>query len=236
MIFRVFKTTAMMGSAIGLTVLTACQSGSSHMNENFHIGTPLDRNPIGVTQKTEFLEVHLNPGDAQLRQVDRNRLSNFISGYNTKGHGPLIMSMPAGSANQQFAVQAIAEAREIAWEHGVEYEEITGNAYGAGGDVTAPIILAYQAYDAVAPDCVSLASLDISDVGSNNELPTFGCAIRKNMAAMIVDPADFLGQRELDPGDTARRAVIMEKFRAGEPTGATRSADESGVVSTAVQN
>ena len=222
---------------MGMFVISACQSATNaKLPASYLQGTMLDRHEIGVQAKTEFLEVYLNPSDTQLRQTDRGRIASFIASYNSYGHGPLIMSMPAEGANQQLAVQAIAEAREIAWENGVEYEEISGKAYGAGSDITAPIILAFQSYDAVAPECVSLASLDLSDVSSNNEMPSLGCAVRKNMAAMIADPTDLLGKRPLGPGDAARRDVIMAKFREGVPTGATRSADESGSVSTAVEN
>ena len=234
--FNAFKYVALTGSVISLACLAGCQSGNAKIPESYLQGTPLDRNPIGVTATTEFLEIDLDPSDTQLRQVDRNRISNFITAYNSRGHGPLVMSMPSAGANQQLAVQAVAEARAIAWENGVEYEEITGKVHDAADNVTAPLILAFQAYEAVAPACKSLASLDLSDVSSNNELPTLGCAIRKNMAAMIADPGDLLGQRPLGPADAARRAIILEKFRAGEPTGATRSDDETGTVSTAVQN
>jgi pilus assembly protein CpaD len=146
------------------------------------------------------------------------------------------MSLPESSSNPQLAVSAVAEAREIAWENGVEYEEISGSSHGAESTVSEPMILAYQAYDAIAPDCPSLASLNMADISSNNELPTLGCSIRTNLAAMISDPGDLLGQRALDEGDPVRRSTILGKFREGESTGAERSDAESGSVSTAVGN
>jgi pilus assembly protein CpaD len=56
------------------------------------------------------------------------------------------------------------------------------------------------------------------------------------MAAMIADPADLLGTRPLDQADPIRRGVILEKFRQGETTAATRTQQESGTVSQAVSN
>jgi pilus assembly protein CpaD len=44
----------------------------------------------------------------------------------------------------------------------------------------------------------------------------------------------LLANRPLDPGDLARREVILEKFRLGLSTGAERSNQESGAVSDAV--
>jgi pilus assembly protein CpaD len=144
------------------------------------------------------------------------------------------MSLPAASANPQLAVTAVAEARAIAWEKGIEYDEISGTSHGAGEAYSQPMILAFQVYDAVAPECLQKSQVNFSDVTSNNTLPTLGCSVRTNLAAMIADPADLLGTRALAPADVDRRSVILEKFRAGEPTGAERSDDESGAVSEAV--
>ena len=230
------KSAIILATLLGVAGLSACRSTAAAPTAAQLGGTPLDRHEIGVMPKTEFLEIRLNPQDTQLRQNDRNRIENFVRAYTDSGHGPLVMSMPAEGANSQLAVQAVVEAREIAWSLGVEYEEISGNAYDAQSDRLAPLILAYQSYEAMAPQCDSLARYDMANVSSNNELPTFGCAVRKNMAAMIADPADLLGTHPLDQGDVVRRAVILEKFRNGEITGASKSSDESGTVSTAVQN
>ncbi len=223
--------------ALGASLMTlgACASSApTAISGNYLEGTALSRNEIGVTQRTEFLEVSLHPEASELSDADRARIRSFVGAYAQKGHGPLVMSLPAASSNPQLAVTAIAEARAIAWEKGVRYDEIAGSAHGAGEAYAQPIILAFQVYDAVAPACASKASLDFSDVASNNNLPTLGCSVRTNLAAMIADPADLLGNRPLDAGYSARRAVILEKFRLGEPTAATRSAQESGAVSDAV--
>jgi len=228
--------TALLGTAIALGGLTACQSkGEGTIPVSYLEATPLDRHTIGVTSETEYLELNLTPGDTQLRKLDKQRLHGFIAGYVDRGHGPLIMSMPEGTPNPQFAVQAVAEAREIAWGYGVEYEEIAGSAYDAGGAFDAPLVLAYKTFEAVAPECIPLSRIDFADVSSNNETANFGCSIRANMAAMVADPADLLGERALDPGDVERRMGMLESFRSGEPTGAQSSEDESGAVATAVQ-
>lgn len=232
-----FKSLAILGTAIGLAGTTGCASNSgSTIPVEYLEGTVFDRNEITVSKKTEYLEIVLNPGDTQLRIPEKNKIHAFVQGYVESGHGPLIMSMPQGSPNPQLSVQAVAEAREIAWEYGVEYEQIAGGAYdarptGAG----APLVLAYTAFDANAPECPSLATLDLSDVSSNNDLPTLGCAVRTNMAAMIADPADLFGEREHVEGDIERQGVVLGKYRAGEPTGSTRTNEEDGAIATAVQ-
>lgn len=197
-------------------------------------GTVLSRNEIGVQKRTEFLEIAIHPEASELSDSDRTRIRNFVAAYAQSGHGPLILSLPEASANPQLAVTALAEARAIAWDKGVEYSEISGTAHGAGMATSQPLILAYQAYDAVAPECRQKSAIDFSDVSSNGPQATLGCSVRTNLAAMIADPADLLGNRPLEPGDADRREVILAKFREGVSTGAERSAAESGTVSDAV--
>jgi len=219
----------------GLMALGACASyAPTAVSESDLQGTALSRNEVGVTKRAEFLEIALPAETSELSDTDRNRIRSFVRAYTLTGHGSLVLSLPQTSNNAQLAVTAIAEARAIAWESGVEYDEISGEVHGAADGAPQPMILAYQAYDAVAPECASKASIDFSDIASNNTLPTLGCSVRTNLAAMIADPADLLGSRELGPADNARRDVILDKFRLGESTASVRSDDESGAVSQAV--
>ena len=228
---------SLIAAGIGLSALAGCASvAPTSVPKSYLEGTALDRNAIGVEKKTEFLEVAIHPEASELSLADKARISDFVAAYRDHGHGPLIMSLPASSANPQLAVAAVAEARAIAYEKGVSYQEIAGTSHGAGSDVAEPMIMAFQSYDAIAPECQSLATIDFSNFTSNNELPTLGCAVRANQAAMIADPADLLGTRTLDQGDPIRRGIILEKFRQGESTASTRTSDESGTVSQAVQN
>lgn len=228
---------SLIAAGIGLSVLTGCASvAPTSVPKSYLEGTALDRNAIGVEKKTEFLEVAIHPEASELSLADKARISDFVAAYRDHGHGPLILSLPASSANPQLAVAAVAEARAIAYEKGVSYQEIAGTNHGAGSDVSEPMIMAFQSYDAIAPACPSLATVDFSNMTSNNELPTLGCSLRANQAAMIADPADLLGTRALDQGDPVRRGIILDKFRQGEATASTRTTDESGTVSQAVQN
>ncbi len=219
----------------GLLALGACASyAPTAVSESDLQGTALSRNEIGVTKRAEFLEIALPAEASELSDTDRDRIRSFVRAYTQTGHGPLVLSLPQTSNNAQLAVTAIAEARAIAWESGVEYDELAGEVHGAGDTAPQPMILAYQAYDAIAPECASKASIDFSDVASNNTLPTLGCSVRTNLAAMVADPADLLGSRELGPAYSARRDVILEKFRLGESTASVRSGQESGAISNAV--
>ncbi|ABI76447.1 pilus assembly protein CpaD [Hyphomonas neptunium ATCC 15444] len=231
---RSLKTLIALGA--GAAAITACASVAPTAVPAAYLETsPLDLNPIKVEKRTEFLEVSIDAYAGELSSSDRARIQDFMRGYVRRGHGPLVLSMPQVSSNPQLAVAAVAEARAIAWDMGVEYQEISGTAHGSGSSVSEPMILAYQSYEAIAPNCPPKSTVDFSNIDSNNQMETLGCSVRTNLAAMIIDPADLLGNRPLDRSDLARREVILEKFRAGESTASERSSQESGAVSSAVQ-
>jgi pilus assembly protein CpaD len=219
----------------GLVTLGACATSAPTSISSAELqGTSLSRHEIQVAKRTEFLEVAIHPEASELSHGERARIRDFVAAFAQSGHGPLVLSMPQETANPQLAVTAVAEARAIAWEKGIEYSEIAGSAHGSGSGVAEPLILAFQVYDAIPPECKPKSAYDFSDVSSNNALPSLGCSVRVNQAAMIADPADLLGNRPLERSDIRRREVILEKFRLGEPTGAVRSDQESGAVSTVV--
>jgi pilus assembly protein CpaD len=227
---------ALIALGAGAAAVSACASVAPTAVPAAYLETsPLDLNPIEVEKRTEFLEVPIDAYASELSSSDRARIQAFISGYTKRGHGPLVLSLPQASSNPQLAVSAVAEARAIAWDMGVEYDEMSGAAHGTGSPVSEPMILAYQSYEAIAPHCPPKSTVDFSNIDSNNQLPTLGCSVRTNLAAMIVDPGDLLGNRPLDGSDLARREVILEKFRAGESTASERAAQESGSVAQAVQ-
>lgn len=223
------QTTACLLAAFGALTLFGCASGGGNSHNFVPDGTPLDRHDIGVERATEVLEIPLENDFSSLKQEHRRAIEGFVAAYRDRGHGDLLMIMPENSANPQLAVEAMKEAREIAWGGGVAYEAMRGDVYDAGGR-SAPLMLAFDVYEAVAPDCKSLAEIDLSDVGSNNELENFGCSVRYNIAKMVADPGDLLGLRDLGPRDARRVETIMENYRAGNRT-AAQGGDEDVNVS-----
>ena len=231
------KKHLLISAALAGAILTSgCQSNGAAGNvpAEYFNGTTLDRNAIGVTQHTEYLEIQMDSRDTQLRVAELMKVRGFLDQYTDVGHGPLVVSMPKFADNPQLAVGAVAEVRQLAWEAGVGYEKLLGAAYDADGRSNTPIVMAFKTYKAVAPKCTSLAQLDVTNAVSNSDLPSLGCAIRTNMAAMIAEPSDLLGGRDLDDGDLNRRSRQLELWRNGETTAAVRSEAESAVVSNAV--
>lgn len=210
-------------------VLAACQSvvpKADHSRPDFS---------IGVKEAREVLELPITPQTRQLTLADREKIESFVAIYKDRGHGDFAIAMPSGGDNAQAAVQTASEARQIAYDMGVNWTSMSGTGYDATGRYDAPLKFSFVVYEAVPPTCPPLSSVDLSNMRSNDPTIAFGCTLQANIAAMIADPADLLGTRELDPGDNDRRQTVLGKYRAGQPTGATRSEDESGQVSDAVE-
>ncbi|MCI4646527.1 MAG: CpaD family pilus assembly protein [Hyphomonadaceae bacterium] len=210
----------LMFSGLALALLGACASERVTPPNVQMTALPTDRNPIGVQKASEVLEVAIDPAYPQLRLEDIHAMERFVAAYRDRGHGDLVMIMPENGPYQDMAVEVVKELRNIAWQNGVAWEQIQGGTFDARG-INAPVLMSFEVYEAVAPDCLSLAAYDMSDISSNNEPSYFGCAVRNNLAAMLADPGDLLSQREIDPRDARRVSLIMEAYRRGGVTSAT---------------
>ncbi|MEL7480645.1 MAG: CpaD family pilus assembly lipoprotein [Pseudomonadota bacterium] len=224
----------LLAGSTAIILAAGCSSSGLGAVPVEYLDTPmLERHEIDVRAKTEVLEITLDPLASDLPREDRDAMSSFFRYYKAVGHGPLTMLLPEEGSDPQFAVGAIATAREIAFASGVNYEEISGGARPSENGVMR-VLLSFKRYEAIAPNCQSLGDIDISNVRSNGDLSNLGCSVRTNMAAMIADPGDLLGTRPISPGDAARRQLTFEQWRRGEQTASQRNTGESGAVSDAV--
>lgn len=222
-----------LSAALGALVAVAgCSSTPDAVPTAFLENNPLERHPIRVTETADVFEIAVEPGMHGLTAADRADLEGYIERYRRVGSGRIIVSAPQGTSNAPAAQMAANEVRALAYMMGVPHENMMSHAYDAVEGEVAPLVLSFRVFDAVAPECQSLAEVNIADMSSNNELPNLGCAVRANMALMMAEPRDLLGVRSLGTADAERRNAQMEKYRAGEPTGATRSEDERGRSST----
>jgi pilus biogenesis lipoprotein CpaD len=64
---------------------------------------------------------------------------------------------------------------------------------------------------------------------SNRLAHNFGCAVRAGVGLMVADPADLQVSRPAASHDSMRSNVVVQKYRAGEPT-AARAPKEDQVI------
>jgi len=198
------------------------------------LATAADRHRIEVIQTGERYDILVGAADIGLSQEVRANVQAFAAAYRAEGSGPLMMSAPSGGENADSAARAAQETRLLLAAGGVPYSAIAMSAYDATGAATPPLVLSFTRYEAVAPECAPIWEQDLSQE-RHRPYDSFGCAMNANLAAMIENPRDLIEPRTETPRDAARRATVLERYRQGEPTGATRGEDERATISNAVE-
>lgn len=194
---------------------------------------PGERHKITVKETSDRLNLVLDPGDAGLSLAHKSTILAFARAYRDHGHGPVAISIPAGSANAQIAVRAAAQTREILYDDGLAWAQMVGGHYEARGQTTPPIILSFRRYTASAEGC-SVARQNMSHNYSNATSKNFGCFLAVNTAAMIADPYDLVAPQDMTAPPAERRMATYELYVAGESTATERTSDEEGSVSDVV--
>ncbi|MBL4595149.1 MAG: CpaD family pilus assembly protein [Robiginitomaculum sp.] len=194
---------------------------------------PGERHKITVVETSDRLNLVVGPGDGGLSLAHKAAIRGFVDAWRNHGHGQMAISIPAGSINAQVAVGAAAQTREILFAEGVAWEQMAGGHYQAPGQLAPPLVLSFRRYTASAQGC-SAARDNMAINFSNATSANFGCTVAVNTAAMIADPYDLLAPKKQTKPWSDRRIDIYEKYVAGENTGASRSSDEEGTISDAV--
>ena len=209
-------------AVLGLA-LTACATG------------PTERPEATAMPETVRVAMDVDPRDNGLSWSQIALIDNVAGEYKARGHGPLVISYPQNAGNAEAALSAIAEARTRLYAAGLDWTEIAGGAYEAGGQIQAPVLFSFTRYQAMAPDCPERWD-DLTNARPGTAWPRFGCATAANLASMISDPRDLVTPRTFGSPDTMRRQMVLDNYREGEPTGSRRTNDDSGAVSDAVEN
>jgi pilus assembly protein CpaD len=218
-------------AAASVLVLGACAQTSEQIGFSNRAHTEIQAREV-----TAELKIDTVVAGEKLSESERNAVKYFTAAYQQEGHGHMIISRPSNGPDDLAAMRASADARAVMLSEGVEPDHITEGPYDASGSRAAPLVISYQTYEAVVPDCPDISQYNIGWAGTNAALPSFGCAVAVNLAAMIADPSDLVGKQPMDPADTTRRTIVVTKYRNGEVTGAKRNSEASGTISQALGN
>jgi pilus assembly protein CpaD len=143
-------------------------------------------------------------------------LKSFGQDYVKLGRGNVVVSIPANATNSQSAAYVAQDVQRILFMSGVDYARIVSGPYQAQGQGDAPILVSFGRYEAKPMKCQPWSEIDPRKTASNMPADRFGCAQNANLAAMIVDPGDFLADRKDAPKDGARLQKGLDMTRKGE--------------------
>lgn len=185
--------------------------------------------------ETVRVAMDVDPRDNGLNWSQIALIETVATEYKARGHGPLVISYPQNADNAEAALAAIAETRTRLYAHGLNWTQIAGGAYEARGQQQAPVLISFNRYQAVAPDCPD-AWTDLTNAGPDEAWPRFGCATAANLAAMVADPRDLETPRTFEAPDAGRRQTVLDNYRQGQSTASQSSGQDSGAVSEVIDN
>ena len=216
------------GAALLSLSLAAC--GGFNGIEEAHFSAQRTH-PIAVDTDIASMLMEVPRDKIMLSVADKAAVQAFAAAYKQRGHGPLTISAPSGSPNEEAAISIVAGLRAALDEVGVTGPSVGYAPYRASGaNDKAPIVPSYRRYVANASECGNW-TVDYAFNPRNVTSPNFGCATQNNFAAMVADPADLLGPRDMTPADAQRRGEVLERYRRGDITATERVEEESGAVS-----
>ena len=184
---------------------------------------PSQRHPILVSQEPARLSIAVPRGANGLSPHQRANVMDFIARNKGGSNAKVAIAVPAGAPNEVAAVRAADDLRKLFNSHGIS--AVSVEAYSDDGDPQPPIRVAYNRYIAEGPTCGQWPD-DLGKTTQSTNYENFGCAMQKNLAAQVANPADLLGPREETPRSAERRGTVWDKYIKGESTVAKKDESE----------
>ena len=192
--------------------------------------TPTERWTMHVEQQPE--QMAFGPHADGLSDNQRAALTRYVDGWTTNGGGPIAVATPktGGDAASRTAWAVKARLQQL----GVAEADIQVQGYDSD-QAGAPVLIVYQRYAAKVPQC-SNSWTDLTSNYKNDGYQNFGCAVTANMAAQMANPRDIAAPADMTASDAGRRATVFDKYRKGDPTGATNPDPGAGKAASSVVN
>jgi pilus assembly protein CpaD len=220
---------AMIVRAAALVAVAASLSGCyTAAREPVVEAVPIDyrqRHPITLQEGDRTVEVFVGTSRGGLSAAQRADVLGFSHAWNREATGGIIIQVPSGTPNARAAADTLREIRSILAAAGVPGSAVVVRPYRPADPTRlATIKLNYPKITAEAGPC----GLWPEDIGpstakgywENRPYWNLGCASQRNLAAMVDNPSDLVQPRAETPVYTARRTVVLDKYRKGESTSA----------------
>jgi pilus assembly protein CpaD len=180
------------------------------------------RHPIAIKEGDQTLEVFIGNTRGGLPAPQRSEIAAFAYRWSKEATGGFIIDQPTGTPNYLAAADTVREIRALLVASGVAPGAINVRPYRpVSPEVLASIKIHYPRISAEAGPC----GLWPNDIGPsfdrtyNENQPYYnhGCAVQRNLAAMVERPADLVQPRAAEtPIYAQRRTAVFEKYRRGE--------------------
>jgi pilus assembly protein CpaD len=182
------------------------------------------RHPITVKEGERTVEVFVGRNRGGLTPSQRADVLSFAQLWRREATSGIVVDVPRGGPIDRAAADSMREINSILVASGVPRNAVHVHNYRPSYSSLASIKINYSKIVAQAGPCGrwpnDLGPTYDSGYMENRQYWNFGCANQRNLAAMVDNPADLVQPRGEQPAYTARRSVVIEKYRKGEnPSG-----------------
>jgi pilus assembly protein CpaD len=234
----IVTTGARAGRLAAAAALAAMLAGCYQAHENLE-AVPNDyrqRHPITLQEGNRTVEIFVGTNRGGLTPVQRADVLAFAHEWKRDATGGILIDVPAGTPNERAAGEALHEVQSILAAVGVPPQGMAVRPYRpVDPGRLATIKLVYPRITAEAGPCGlwphDLGPADFAAYDSNKPYWNLGCATQRNLAAMIDNPSDLVQPRGDSPAYTARRSVMLDKYRKGESTATNYPNENKGKIS-----
>ena len=187
------------------STLAACSNGELALDDKYVSTAHYDKFPIEVTRAPVKMEISSQHGTLQSTQI--NAISGFSRLARNAGSSKITILRPSGGgASGQVARQTF----QLLVQSGISPSMIVQKTYP--GPSKGPVQISYLRSVAVTKECGDW-STDLANSSSNAPYPNLGCSMQNNIAAMVLNPDDFVVPEPTTPVLAATRtpgiATIM---------------------------
>lgn len=179
------------------SALAACSNGELALDDTYAPANHHERFPIAVAKGPMKMEVSSPSGILKPTQIDA--ITGFSRLANTSGGNKITILRPsAGGASGKVAKQTY----QLLLRSGIPPVAITQKTYP--GPSKGPVQISFVRSVAVTRECGDWSS-DVASTSANTPYPDLGCSVQNNIAAMVVNPDDFVAPRPTAQASAASR-------------------------------
>ncbi len=155
-------------------------------------------------------------------------LKDFARDYFDTGRGDVVFAYPQGTIMDGQTDALLRETQKRLYLEGIDFAKMSFAPYRANPNGMNAIVVSFAKYAAVQVDCKPWSEIDAKSVAGNLTTERFGCAKNANLAQMLVDPGDLLGDAKGDITDAEKALKGVDKYRKGEIEKVSGSVSGSG--------
>lgn len=182
------------------------------------------RHPVAIQEADKTITIFVGNGRGGLTGPQRAEISALAQDWLREGTGRIVIDVPTGTPNTRAAADSLREIRAMLATEGLPANAVAVRDYQPSNPrLFAAIRVNYPRLTATVGPC----GVWPEDLGPSVNNPGYlenkpyynhGCAVQRNLAAMVENPADLVQPRAETPPYTARRTASFEKYRKGAST------------------